>query len=132
VTDRIRLDDMTDDQLDQMYAQLERHRHLRAVAGIHCQALGTLLRDAGIRMPDNAMHLYLLLVDELTLTLEALAEQRPASLGLPALRTAASPDAAGAATEATEPPTRHCVLAARGRFQCLPSEPCATCDKEQP
>lgn len=65
-------------ELRDLRATVEQYQHLRAVAGIHCSALGNLLHDAGIRMPDSALRMYLLLQDELTLTLNALARQRPA------------------------------------------------------
>jgi hypothetical protein len=51
---------------------------LRAVAGIHCGALGELFHDAGIEMPENALRLYFILLDELTLKLDALAKSHPA------------------------------------------------------
>lgn len=53
---------------------------LRAVAGIHCGALGELFHDAGIEMPENALRLYLILLDELTLKLDALARSHPAAM----------------------------------------------------
>jgi hypothetical protein len=53
-------------------------RTVRTVAGIHCGALLELLHDAGIRLPDNALRVYQLLRDELTLTMPALAENHPA------------------------------------------------------
>ena len=53
---------------------------LRAVAGIHCGALGELFHDAGIEMPENALRLYLILLDELTLKLDALAKSHPAAM----------------------------------------------------
>lgn len=64
-------------ELRDLRANVEQYRHLRAVAGVHCDALGNLLHDAGIRMPDSALRMYLLLQDELTLTLDGLARQRP-------------------------------------------------------
>lgn len=50
---------------------------LRSICGIHCGALGELMYDAGIQMPENVLRLYLILMDELTLTIGALAESRP-------------------------------------------------------
>lgn len=55
-------------------------RSIRSVAGIHCGALFELLHDAGIRLPENALRVYQLLYDELTLTMPALAEEHPAVL----------------------------------------------------
>lgn len=55
-------------------------RDLRSVCGIHLQAMGDLMHDAGIQMPDSVLRLYLILVDELTLTMPALAESHPAVL----------------------------------------------------
>lgn len=52
-------------------------RDIRAIAGIHCEAMLELLHDAGLRLPDNVLHLYMLLKDELTLTVPALAQSRP-------------------------------------------------------
>lgn len=104
MTQRPRLDDLTSDQLDDLYEQLDlldatatalgeqlarataerdQLRHLRAVAGIHFQAIGHHLNDAGIRLPDPVYRLCRLLDDELTLTLEALAEQHPNALAAP-------------------------------------------------
>lgn len=60
--------------------QVRALRDLRSVCGIHLQAMAELMHDAGVRFPDNALRLYLLLVDELTLTLPALAENHPAVL----------------------------------------------------
>jgi len=79
---------------DQAETQVEQHRHLRAVAGIHFRAIGHLLNDAGIRLPDNVARLCQLLDDELTLTLDELAERHPAVLD--------RPTAGPAATQATE------------------------------
>lgn len=53
-------------------------RDLRAVAGIHCGALLELLHDGGVRMPENALRIWQILYDELTLTIPALAENHPA------------------------------------------------------
>lgn len=53
---------------------------LRTVAGIHCGALGELLHDSGVRMSDGALRIYMLLLDELTLTVPALAEQHSAAM----------------------------------------------------
>lgn len=55
-------------------------RTVRTVAGIHCGALFELLHDAGIQMPENALRVYQLLYDELTLTMPALAKAHPAVL----------------------------------------------------
>lgn len=55
-------------------------RDLRAVAAIHCSALLELLHDEGIRLPESALRVYMLLYDELTLTMPALARAHPAVL----------------------------------------------------
>lgn len=60
--------------------QVRALRDLRSVCGIHLQAMAELMYDGGVRFPDSALRLYLLLVDELTLTLPALAESHPAVL----------------------------------------------------
>jgi hypothetical protein len=88
-----------------------RLRGLRAVAGIHFRAIGHHLNDAGIRLPDHVVKLCQLLDDELTLTLDALAEQHPASLAAPA-----------------PAPSRACLIARDGGFPCLQFDHCATCD----
>jgi len=59
---------------------LKAYRDVRAVAAIHCSALMELLHDEGIRLPENALRVYQLLYDELTLTMPALAKAHPAVL----------------------------------------------------
>jgi hypothetical protein len=86
-------------ELAEARAETDRYRHLRAVAAIHFNAIGHLINDAGIRLPDNVVRMCQILEDELTLTLDVIAEQHPALLGEPA--------AGPAATQATDRPTRN-------------------------
>lgn len=60
--------------------QLQVLRDLRTVCSIHLRAMVELMEDKGIHLPDNALRLFLLLNDELTLTMPALAESHPAVL----------------------------------------------------
>lgn len=53
---------------------------LRAVCAIHLRAMVELMEDKGIGLSDSALRLYLILTDELTLTMPALAERHPAVL----------------------------------------------------
>jgi hypothetical protein len=71
-------------ELAEARANIDRYRHLRAVAAIHFNAIGHLINDAGIRLPDNVVRMCQILEDELTLTLDVIAEQHPALLGEPA------------------------------------------------
>ena len=57
--------------------QVEALVRLRAIAAIHCGTLSQLLDDAGIPMPEDVLRVYLLLLDELTLTPGALAREHP-------------------------------------------------------
>jgi hypothetical protein len=55
-------------------------RSLRAVCAIHLRAMVELMEDKGIGLSDSALRLFMILNDELTLTLPALAEAHPAVL----------------------------------------------------
>jgi hypothetical protein len=60
--------------------QVEVLRSLRAICSIHLRAMVELLEDKGIGLSDGALRLFMILNDELTLTLPALAEAHPAVL----------------------------------------------------
>ncbi|MDI9885938.1 hypothetical protein QMZ92_16510 [Streptomyces sp. HNM0645] len=51
-------------------AEVQRLRDLRAAAGIHFGALTELLHGAGIRLPDNCIHLVQLIDQKLTAALD--------------------------------------------------------------
>jgi hypothetical protein len=53
---------------------------MRSIASIHCAALGELLEEGGVAMPEKAMRVYVMLLEELSLELPALARRHPAVL----------------------------------------------------